>query len=276
MAQIIEENISVNKFKTKKEYQAHITSLKKQAKNNKKNKKDILLEIAKLEEQFSDFFCDEKASSLENEVADMPQTQVQNQKISRAQKRRDKKSLGEKERLQRIEDQEELNKHGARHKELEALKSILKSRNLSIYEVPSDGDCLYKAVEHQLKLHNKPPVSTSELRKLTSDYIRRNMTEFLPFMTNAEGESLNETEFEDYCSKIENTNTWGGQIELKALSNILKTSIEILQADGPPTIQGEEFNTEPLILTYHRYILELGEHYNSTQATCDSASETSE
>uniref|UniRef100_A0A6M2DYQ4 Putative otu ovarian tumor-like cysteine protease n=1 Tax=Xenopsylla cheopis TaxID=163159 RepID=A0A6M2DYQ4_XENCH len=275
MAQIIEDNNSLNKFKTKKEYQAQITSLKKQAKNNKKNKKDILLEIAKLEEEFTELCSEEKCCPKDVED-NIGEPQVQNQKVSRAQKRRDKKVMNEKERLKRIEDQEELNKQGARHKELTALKSILKCRDLKVFEIPSDGDCLYKAIEHQLTLNDKPSVATSELRRLTSCYIRENKMEFLPFMSNADGEPLDETEFEEYCSNIENTNAWGGQIELKALSSILKTTIEVLQADSPPTIQGEEFSTKPLILTYHRHVLGLGEHYNSTQPSLDSDSELSE
>jgi len=48
---------------------------------------------------------------------------------------------------------------------------------------------------------------------------------------------------------------------------VLKCPIKIIQAIGPPTIQGEQFDGEPLILTYHRHLYRLGEHYNSTMTS---------
>lgn len=61
------------------------------------------------------------------------------QRISKAQKRRDKKANAEKERNQRIIEQEALNVFGKRNVEMEAIKKILFDRGLMIYEVPSDG-----------------------------------------------------------------------------------------------------------------------------------------
>ena len=69
--------------------------------------------------------------------------------MSKAQKRRDKKAEKEQQRLEDIEKQEEENKNGLRHLETEKIKSILGSKGLQIYDIPSDGDCLFAGIAHQ-------------------------------------------------------------------------------------------------------------------------------
>lgn len=61
-------------------------------------------------------------------------------RVTKAQKRRDKKSNQEREREKMIIEQEKANLHGARHTETEKIKSLLAARNLTFYEVPSDGN----------------------------------------------------------------------------------------------------------------------------------------
>lgn len=60
-------------------------------------------------------------------------------RVSKAQKRRERKAIAEKERNQRIIEQEALNVFGKRNVEIEAIKKILSDRDLMIYEIPSDG-----------------------------------------------------------------------------------------------------------------------------------------
>jgi OTU domain-containing protein 6 len=55
-------------------------------------------------------------------------------------------------------------------------------------------------------------------------------------------------------------------LQLQALSVVLKRPIEVLQAEGAPVLLGEEFKPMlPIILTYHRHVYGLGEHYNSVK-----------
>ena len=61
------------------------------------------------------------------------------------------------------------------------------------------------------------------------------------------------------------TPEWGGQVELLALSSVLKRPIEVIQAEGTPMVVGEQFTASRLLLTYHRHAYGLGEHYNSVQ-----------
>jgi OTU domain-containing protein 6 len=76
--------------------------------------------------------------------------QVSGKKTSKAQKRREKKATQVKEREERIKEGEIEGLLGDRNIEAEKLKVILQKRSLAVYEVPSDGNCLYTAVVDQL------------------------------------------------------------------------------------------------------------------------------
>lgn len=268
--------------KEKKELQAQIQSLKKTAKNDKTKKKELTIEIARLETELEfrhkqelqtvqKTFCAETTEVIDNEVAKL--------KITKAQKRRDKKILQEKEREQQIKLQEKENINGPRNLELQAVSEKLQKNKLKIFTIPSDGDCLYKAVAHQLENTRQKSMSVDELRKNVAEYIRQNKDVFMPFMSNPETcDMLSEAEFHEYCNKISSTKVWGGQLEVKALSSSLKCPIDIVQATGPDSIkQGAEFPGPPLVISYHRHMYSLGEHYNSTcpaDVECDTTIET--
>jgi OTU domain-containing protein 6 len=54
--------------------------------------------------------------------------------------------------------------------------------------------------------------------------------------------------------------------QLRALSHVLKCCIEVIQATGPSVLVGEEYqDKKQAILTFHRHMYGLGEHYNSTK-----------
>ncbi|XP_014283632.1 deubiquitinase OTUD6B isoform X3 [Halyomorpha halys] len=198
-------------------------------------------------------------------------------RISKAQKRREKKALQVKERELRIFEQEAENVYGARTIELETIKNILKERGLMIYEIPSDGNCLYCAIDHQLKMCHGSGLGVTELRLKTSTVLRENSNEYLPFLSHPDtGEMLTQSQFYDYCDQVAHTTAWGGQVELRALSVALKCCVEVIQSEGPSMIVGEEYlkdGASKLILTYHRRMYSLGEHYNSVQPFCQDEEE---
>ena len=129
---------------------------------------------------------------------------------------------------------------------MKRIESLLEERGISLCEIPSDGDCMYKAIEHQMKLTRNVTknVTVEELRYQASEYIRVNKDDFLPFLLNDENNVVSDKEFEVYCDKIANTKTWGGH------SNKLKVPIEIIQAEGSSIQIGfSEFGpSNPLIL----------------------------
>ncbi|GAA50448.1 OTU domain-containing protein 6B [Clonorchis sinensis] len=206
-------------------------------------------------------------------------------KASRAARRREKRANERRAQEQALAKAASSGSNSIRFKELKSIEQRLGERNLRLCEVPSDGDCLYSSVAHQLRIQKRTvqdlldingcgsrisefpndTITSQTLRLVTAEYVRKNADEFLPFMVAPEtGEPLTTDEFFNYCDDIEKPSTWGGQLEVRALANALHTPIEILQAEGPSILIGEEFNDRhPIILVYHRYAFALGEHYNS-------------
>lgn len=261
--------------KERKELLSKIQGLKKAANNDKTKKKSLTAEIARLEADLElrqskeiedqDNDCNNKYNSV-LEDNNLKHNEDSKLKLSKAQKRRNKKLQEEREREEQIKLQEKENRHGPRNMEIQAILARLKEKNLNIFSVSSDGDCLYKAIVHQLYFKKNVTVTVDELRKNVSNHIRNNKDDFLPFLTNPTTfEMLTEEEFEQYCDKISNTKVWGGQLEIRALCNCLKCPIIVIQATGPEAIeQGCEYEGPPLVITYHRHMYSLGEHYNST------------
>ncbi|XP_067635743.1 deubiquitinase OTUD6B-like [Eurosta solidaginis] len=188
------------------------------------------------------------------------------QRISKAQKRRDKKAREARQREEEILAAAEDAKFAPKATELRAIQTKLLERQLTLHNIPSDGDCLYNAVRHQLSQHGLANHSVQKLRNESANYIRTHKDTLICYMTNPKtGDLLTDDEFNKYCETLRTTPAWGGQIELKALSSILKVPIEVLQAEGPSTVQGaDEFAGPNLLITYHRHMYSLGEHYNST------------
>jgi len=274
----MESNILQRHKEERKTLQAKIMNLKHGvSKGDKKKKKEIMELVAKLEaeldqkqeQELQEQPVDELINNVGEKVGTLstsedPESETKGPavKVSKAQKRRDKKAEKERERDKQIAEQEEANLLGARNVEAEKIKSTLKARGLAIYEIPSNGDCLYAAIGHQLIVQEKPS-STAILRSQTASYVRDHKDDFLPFLSDKDSEIFSQEKFESYCNNIENTNAWGGQLELRAMSQVLQQPIEVIQSEGPAIIIGEEFEKPSLILTYHRHAYGLGEHYNS-------------
>ena len=110
------------------------------------------------------------------------------------------------------------------------------------------------------------PLSTKELRTLTSDYIRHHKDDFMPFMIDFDSDDvvIDDLRFFKYCDDIKEKVVWGGQLEIKAISNILKRPIRIIQAENEIRLGPSEGSNRELIITYHKHLYRLGEHYNST------------
>lgn len=290
----IDEDLSARHKKERKELQAKIQALKKTAgKGDKKKKKEVLEEIARLESDLDKKHADELAQAentektttneenLNNEQddnqndVDSDAGQDKNVRVSRAQKRREKKAIEEKQRQAEILAQDEINKTGPRVIELNTIKKILAKRDLLLHPIASDGNCLYNAIRNQLKITERFVDDVQTLRNKTADYILQNKDSLIFYMTNPDsGDCLNDAEFEKYCSDLRNTAAWGGQIEISALSQILQVPIEVIQATGPSTIQGDEkFNGPNLVITYHRNMYSLGEHYNGTRPLIKNSSD---
>ncbi|CAG2203826.1 OTUD6 [Mytilus edulis] len=280
-----EDSVVKRHKKEKKELQAKIQQLKHSvSKGDKKKKKEIAEQITKLEKELTEKhetelkeFKDKTTQEVTDRLSSLEtndntgdseaaggdvetREDSKEKKVSKAMKRREKQATKNKEREERIKEQELLNLTGARHIEFEKIKSILKTKNLQIFEIPSDGNCLYTAISHQV-----PHETYETLRRKTAQYMRDNPDEFLPFLTKENGDSYNDEDFETFLLKTAETAEWGGQLEVKAMSSTLHHPIEIIQGEGPQIKIGEEYDSESLTVCYHRHAFGLGEHYNSVE-----------
>ncbi|XP_059473667.1 deubiquitinase OTUD6B [Neocloeon triangulifer] len=280
-AENIEELEQIHR-KERKDLQAKIQALKKScAKGDKKKKKEVADEIAKLEADL-DKKQEEEVRKITNSNSSVEEISEEVEalgidsaaekappRLTKAQKRRDKKAEKDKEREVLIAQQEVDNKLGPRHREQTIIQQLLQARKLRLFEVPSNGDCLYLAIEHQLKELNRPLKKVVELRRLTAEYLRAHEEDLRPFTCNpTTGCEFSPEEYSSYCGRVESDSSeWGGQLELQALSEALSTPIEVLQAEGAPVLLGDNHRPKlPLVLTYHRHAFGLGEHYNSVTA----------
>ncbi|KAL7382268.1 hypothetical protein ABVT39_019765 [Epinephelus coioides] len=287
-----EEQLAKQHRKEKKDLQAKIQSMKNAIpKNDKKRRKQLTEEIAKIEADLSQKHKEELRQLKSNantkveevlngvetmkvEGAEEEEGEVKQPRVTKAQKRRDKKAAQEKERESRIAEAEVQNLQGVRHQEGLKLAQKLAQQQLQIKEISSDGHCMYRAIEDQLAQLSQPGVimSVKELRSRTAEHMRSHADDFLPFLTNPNtGDMYTTDEFEKYCSDVEHTAAWGGQLELRALTQVLHLPVEVIQADSPTIKIGEEFDSKPITLVYMRHAYGLGEHYNSVERLKDPA-----
>ncbi|XP_076864673.1 deubiquitinase OTUD6B [Brachyhypopomus gauderio] len=293
MEDTAEELLVKQQRREKKDLQAKIQSMKNSVpKNEKKRRKQLIEDIGKLEAELSQKHENE-LRDLQNshpadqvdEVADAvdcidltggEKADVKQARVSKAQKRRDKKAAQEKERETRIAEAEVENLSGSRHQEDLKLRQKLAEKHLQIREICSDGHCMYRAVEDQL-VDRGSTLGLRELRAQTAQYMRNHADDFLPFLTNTNtGDMYTADEFEKYCNDVAETAAWGGQLELRALTNVLQLPIEVIQADSPTITIGEEYAKPPITLVYMRHAYGLGEHYSSVETLREAASEDQE
>lgn len=183
-------------------------------------------------------------------------------KPSRAARRKQKREAEDREREKRIEEERKNAGPSAKALEIRRLMDKLGPKGLRITEVAADGNCLYSAVGDQIKRSAlSGPQSIVELRRLAADYILDHPDDFLPFLI--AGEELPPGGLKKYCDELKRDGVWGGQLELRALAQSLKVPIVVHSADAPELKMGEEFQRDPLQLTFHRHYYALGEHYNS-------------
>lgn len=257
----------------KRELQARIQSLKKTAMaNDKKKRKEIQRKVVNLETELKVRHAEELSKLLDGvnlnscENSNNLNDCGNGRKLSKTQRRRMRKEqqLAEKEKrfLASVNDTKSI-----KDLENELIYEKLKKYALKIHQIEADGNCLYNAIIHQLQILDEitKPFDIKELRTLTSDYIREHKDDFMPFMIDFECEDvvIDDRRFIQYCDDIKNKVVWAGQLEIKAISNILRRPIRIIQAENEVKL-GSDCPNRELIITYHKHLYRLGEHYNST------------
>ncbi|KAI8804812.1 hypothetical protein BJ742DRAFT_427346 [Cladochytrium replicatum] len=193
-----------------------------------------------------------------------PTTNGGSKKPNRQKLRKQRKAV-QMEEMRRQALEEASNTVNMREVEDEAIAKILQPMNMRVRQVAADGHCLYNAIADQLLLLDSQKIRYSELRHIAASYMRSHPDDFMPFCYTDNGDMFTEDQYQKYCDDVENTAAWGGQLEIQALAKCVKRSIHVIQMNTPIVKIGEEFekNGPPLVVSYHRHMLGLGEHYNS-------------
>ncbi|XP_028739759.2 OTU domain-containing protein 6A [Peromyscus leucopus] len=258
-------------YRERRELQGHIQALKSSVpKSDKNRRRRLLADVARLEAEMEQRHQQELEKfedldpSLESVTADLTKMNLENlpPRPSKAQKRRERRAHMERQHQERMPAARAQQLATFRREEEEKVTAILGAKNLEMKTIPADGHCMYRAIQDQLVYS----VTVESLRYRTAYYMRKHVDDFLPFFTEPEaGNFYTREDFLRYCDDIVHRASWGGQLELRAMSHILQTPIEVVQANSPIIVIGEEYTRKPLTLVYLHYACEFGEHYNSVK-----------
>ncbi|KAJ3307341.1 OTU domain-containing protein 6B, partial [Gonapodya sp. JEL0774] len=130
---------------------------------------------------------------------------AQTKKPNRQQKRKEKKSAD----ISALRAQAALEAESMpdlRERELNTIRDVVARQSLELVDVPADGHCLYRAIGGQLGSGE----SYNDLRRRTAAHLRAHRDDFAPFLTNQNGESMNDADYAAYCDSLEKTAVWGG------------------------------------------------------------------
>ena len=162
--------------------------------NDKKSRKQLTEDVAK----------------LEAEMEQKHREELDQLKLT-SKESKDKKATLEKGWEEMIAKADTENLTRVRHVESEKLAQILAARQLEIKLIPSDGHCMYRAIEDQLKEQNCI-LTVAALRCQTANYMQSHVGDFLTFSTNSNmGAMYTPDKFGKYCDDIVNTASsgWG-------------------------------------------------------------------
>ena len=190
------------------------------------------------------------------------ETKTGKKKLSRYEKRK-QKQLKEDAKIDQERAAIEANQENQKEVEMAALNEQLDPLGFTIQDIKADGHCLFTSIAHQLALRSGDTLGNKacfEMRQIATSHMKNNPNDFSPFI---------EGDLNLYLENMANTASWGGQIEIQALSDALKTPVEVYAAGQPVITMGETYGgvsgngLQPLRVTYQRKYYTLGEHYNS-------------
>eukprot|EP00958_Prasinococcus_capsulatus_P001921 scaffold175_cov414-Prasinococcus_capsulatus_cf.AAC.29 len=139
----------------------------------------------------------------------------------------------------------------ARYKTLEAQ---LDACGLRLKEMDADGNCMFRAVSDQLDGDDDDRAHLGRRKKVV-DYMEAHEEQFAPFLED-------DQDWKTYCSNMREDGTWGGHLELQALSLLEECNIVIHQLNECRWVIRNFDNAKTIQVSYHD-----GDHYNSVVGT---------
>ncbi|GAA5895277.1 hypothetical protein JCM8208_005960 [Rhodotorula glutinis] len=160
--------------------------------------------------------------------------------------------------------------------EKQAIDNQCRKLKVMIKEIEPDGHCMYSAVADQVNFLKLSPEKEThrDTRIKAAAYMRAHPDEFLPFLpSEVDPENMmSPSEFARYCDTVESTAEWGGEPEIRALSLHYEAPVIVVQAGTEMVEHGSDFPRErAMLISYHRKMYGLGEHYNSLRPTTHGA-----
>ena len=144
-------------------------------------------------------------------------------------------------------------------KEVEAknFKSLCATLKKRIVKVKGDGHCLFHALAAAVSGHG----DFQALRNLAADALESDTTFLSDFLASDPGESHKgdeTTNLRKYCRGVRRKK-FGGELELRILSQVLKVRIQVYESLGLRTVYPDDSSygklTWPVVgLTYHKYL----------------------
>lgn len=135
--------------------------------------------------------------------------------------------------------------------------AALNSKGLQVVEVGGDGNCLFRAVAHQIWLDEDRHL---ELRQMCVEHLEKHAERFVEFCFTPGG-------FAEHLDKISTPGEWGDDIEIKALEEVTDRLICIYSSQSRNFCEPLNTNFDesqlmkdvtPILLSYHGQ-----NHYNS-------------
>lgn len=217
---------------------------------------------------------DQSNDASTNQESTNQSTNQSNEKVetkSRAQLKREKKSLKEKERRAELIE-ETASMSDPRGEENQKLSIKLSPSHLQVREVLSDGHCLFRAVADQLSEYDPAHHQSHEaLRVGAANHIRDHLNDYQPFLCSEDGEPFDQTQAQQYCKDLQRVDgdvVWGGHAEIVALSDMLHHPIIVHSAEGNDLVvngmsEKVDEDAQPLHISFHKHYFGMGNHYNS-------------
>ena len=102
----------------------------------------------------------------------------------------------------------------------ETFMENMANAGLYIVEMAADGNCLFRAVAHQIYMNAE---KHHELRKQCVNHMRKHRDRFALFCT---------TDFDTYLNNLSRDGSWGDDLEIKALEEIIDRAIVIYSSEN--------------------------------------------
>eukprot|EP00026_Physarum_polycephalum_P006900 Phypoly_transcript_06953.p1 GENE.Phypoly_transcript_06953~~Phypoly_transcript_06953.p1 ORF type:complete len:436 (+),score=94.95 Phypoly_transcript_06953:127-1434(+) len=113
------------------------------------------------------------------------------------------------------------------------MDAILATANKERKRVPKDGACMFRCVAEGMY---GTQVFHSLLRSQCVRYMQANAETFLPFVV-----GCSDLPWDHYIFELQKVETWGGYLELMALSKMLKINFTIFTENAAPTMVDQGF-----------------------------------